>query len=98
MNTTILCGHFILNCSTRSGFKQSMKFRLAPPIDFHGLPEADKLRFTRYAIDSHGLSVEINPDALIEVLAFSSEAECRKEYEQVRGDRQGTAPRVSRHN
>jgi hypothetical protein len=58
MNTPILCGHFILTCSTRSGFRQSMRFHLSEPIDFHGLPEADKLMFTRHAIESHGLSVK----------------------------------------
>ncbi len=76
-----------------------MRFHLSEPIDFQGMPEADKQRFSRHAVESHGLSVkDLTPDSLIEVLAFSSEAECREEYERVRGDKQGPALTVSGAN
>jgi hypothetical protein len=71
-----------------------MRFHLAHPIDFAGLHEDEKITLMQYAIESYGMAIEdLNPAARIEVMAFASETECQREYERVRGDKQGPAPR-----
>ena len=99
MNTTSLRSHFLLLCSTRSGYRQSMRFHLGTAIDFNGLAVDEKLAFMRHAIESYGMAPEdLDPDARIEIMAFATEAECRRAYAKLRGDRQGPAPRLSGRN
>jgi hypothetical protein len=84
---------FILLFSTSSGYRQSHLFHLAEPVDFDRYDTKTKHALILHAFKSLGVAFStVSPDHPILIKSFSTEAECRNEYERVRGDRQGPAP------